>query len=258
MRRYNLINKMIGGMAALAAVGALMAASAPSAQAAFLLRLTDVATNTTVLVQDDTLAGVLTGSGTTTTADSGAGAGMISFNGAIAGTIWNVNVTTGLSKPILGAGPQKIDLLSVHVSSGGSGSLRIELTDTGFVSGIPSPYFTAAIGGTTSGSLTLNHAAVDPNNGQFANTVDITGGGLGPFTGGAFSGSAGNWVNVGAGVPFSMTLSATITHVGAGQLTSFDADISVPEPGTLGMFGLGLLGLGFLWRRRNAHQDLAA
>src|SRR5690349_3179629 len=72
------------------------------------------------------------------------------------GTSWAVNVTTGLSKPLIGSANQPyLDLNSVNVSSvGGPAWLEIELTDTDFTEQTGAG-FLAAIGGTTNGSVSF-------------------------------------------------------------------------------------------------------
>ena len=51
--------------------------------------------------------------------------------------------------------------------------------------------------------------------------------------------------------PFSLTLVADITHYGS-KTTSFDFASQVPEPSSVALFTLGLLGAGASARRRKA------
>jgi hypothetical protein len=224
-----------------AAAAALLAAS--SANAAFIMTLDDSSTlGIDRIVQDDTLAGVLTSSGLTTTNsdfDFGAGAGAVGYGGPI-GTFL-INITGGLSKPIIGEPGTMLDLFSVNVS-GGTGTLTIALTDTDFFRG-GAGFLNFNIGGTTDGTISAQ-AYMDAGNAEFG-----TGTLLGSMTsaGPAFSHtSAGTTVNTTD--PYSLTLVATVTHDGFG-ISSFDANV-VPEPSMLALMSLGLIGLGFAGRRK--------
>src|SRR3954471_15210385 len=86
--------------------------------------------------------------------DSSPLAGVVTFNGSI-GLNWTLNVTTGVSKPMLGSAKQPwMDLNSVNATSKGAGSLTIMLSDNGF--GPASGKLTSKIGGTTQGKVTMN------------------------------------------------------------------------------------------------------
>jgi hypothetical protein len=194
------------------AIAALVMATVP-ANASFMLKIDDPSTvGVDVIVIDDQLGGTF---------------------------------SSGPPAPVVL--PQaKMDMVSVNVSSGGAGILDLYLTDTDFSlpNGVYS--FTNAIGGTTGGTVTAQ-GYTDNLNWEFY-TAQASTALMGPFGPGAFSGTAS-----GSNIldnQFSMTEWVRIVHTGADQITSFDKELSVPEPGTMLLIGTGLLGLAGLGRMK--------
>jgi hypothetical protein len=224
-----------------AAAAALMATG--SANAAFIMYLDDSSTaGIDQIVQDDTIIGAFTSIGFTTIGDAYSGAGTVSYSGAL--NAFNINVTTGISKPVLNGPGTMLDLVSVNVS-GGTGTLTIGLTDTDFLTGGVG-FINFNIGGTTSDTISAQ-AYMDAGNAEFG-----TGTLLGSMTsdGPAFSYTSADTI-INPTSPYSLTLFATVTHTNGG-ITSFDANV-VPEPSMLALMSLGLIGLGFAGRRKLAN-----
>jgi hypothetical protein len=170
------------------------------------------------------------------TATATGSGGVVTFSGSVG--VFTVNVTTGISP-----NSANMDLNSIDFSTG-PGQLTIQLTDTGFTS---LGAARMAIGGTSTGSVTYK-AYFDTGNTPFATTSligTITGAGV-PFAGSAQGQGPGTG-------PYSLTEEVIITHRGDGGLTSFDADVRVPEPSSsllLGMSVMSLFGYGYWSRRR--------
>lgn len=172
----------------------------------------------------------------------------ISNDSPIAGPIifssanWSFSATTGLGNGL--SSVFGIDLNSIAASSATGGTLRITLTQTDLnfgANGGPLSVY-AGIGGTSQGTISYG-AWIDDANAAFGHGQQIFAG----SSQGVFSDAGG--VITAASDPFSLTLQVDINHVGR-KMTSFDFAASVPEPSSLALMSVAMLGAGFAARRR--------
>ncbi len=148
---------------------------------------------------------------------------------------WIINSVTGLSNPILGDDyTDVLHLDSLNVTGESGGTIYVRLTESGYTR--YDANYIAEFGGITDGSVSFQ---------TYVNSTLLTDSGA---LFGAFSGGDSGTISMTD--PYSISILATITHYGAQDATSFDYEVTVPEPGTLALLGIGLLGIGLSRRRR--------
>jgi len=184
--------------------------------------------------------------------DQGAGdvnlaVGAATFVGSVGNFV--INVTTGLSKPILGSATlPDIDLSSVDVTSTAGGTLTLEVTDTDFIGNGGLADFVSAIGGTQGAGGSLSYKTfADCSNTAFGTGIALQSQSF--SGGGAFSGSTTSPTALCSG-DYSLTELVSLALPGGFNTTSFDANLAVPEPATLALFGAGLLAIPLFSRRK--------
>jgi hypothetical protein len=247
--------------------GVVLMSLASPAQAQFRLRVEDVGTGVGVVITDN-------GPG-----DQDPLVGSVIYSSIAPGVAiggFTVQVTAGVSKPIIGGVNNfaELDLNNISANSSGAGHLRLSLEDTGFTGGAPGGLIlvgtvggtlTAATGSTITVSSWANGANLVPAYGSDTGTTPTTLSALGAIPAGSENAFGPGGVTFGpgafsttgsvgfiAGASYSIFAQVDIIFTGPGTVVSFDENQQVlPAPGglVLALAALPVFGIRYLRRR---------
>jgi hypothetical protein len=155
---------------------------------------------------------------------------------------FDVNSITMAGVNSFGGSGELVDNSSLNISSTGSGSLTILLTETNLSLVGAAANFNSLFSALINNASVTRSFYVDPLNGGLLTDL------LGSTT----AANASFTQNVSLSGPFSLTEKILITATGAGAKLSADDSVNVPEPASLALLGVGILGLGFVAGRKRS------
>jgi hypothetical protein len=160
--------------------------------------------------------------------------------------IWSLTITSAITKPALGSPTNPLMDITIQAVSTASGTLNYKFSDNGFGPA------TGTLNATVSGHVISGAGATvaysvfgDPANVVGAETVLLASTGTTPLPV-----VASNSGPLALPTPFSLTQDVTLNASGASDI-SVDASFNVvPEPSTIGLVVVGLLGVLGIRRRK--------
>ena len=229
------MKKTFSGILVAALAFAGVVGTSTKADAAFIAAICqDLTCSNSPIIVTDNAAG-----------DTIPGTGAINFSVAAFG--YSLVVNTSQSKPVIGSAtaPQ----LDLTFTATGTGTIFLYAGDTDFQG--PHSFLLSLAQTSSGGSGTVTGRAWGGSTNN-ALTFSPLLASVGPLTGPASSGmTSGSYVPTVN--PYSLSIGVQIVRTTAGTTTG-DLNLSVPEPASMTLFGLGLMGFGVASRRRKAAQ----
>jgi hypothetical protein len=236
--------KHVSKLSMVAAVGVLAAATSNAFATPIELQVSDAGGSTT---------GIIVGSsGSVSYQNTNFDGWNISFNGILPGVIGTSNSPSLM--------PQALDLSSFDAECvlASCSALTIQLTDTDFAGPIGPGGLATTLSGAITGSGTVSQwAYMDSSNTPFGKGSEIGS----VLMGAAPAVAATSYGGTGSEGAFSLTLIDTLGACSSANCATYSLDNNItaaPEPGTLALFGGGLLGCALaISRRRRSSQTRA-